>query len=274
LVLLIEHLGKSVVDLHDANKRTPLHIAAMSNSVECCKILIENGCDVNSRDDKMRTPLMLACQFQNLKCIELLLSTGCDLDLVDKIGNMALHYGCEKDGHAANVILDSASFVDTNVSRQNNKGKTPLHIAASNHLVDTCEKLLLKGSAVNIIDNEGANPIVSVATSDEAATCLTMILEVFKMEIQSGSGNSAENIRRAKRSISSIGSFRTSDNSSSSSRFSDDSFSVTAAPSDFTFTRNSSDRQIEPNHSSGKKRSLPILLEDVHQSISAKNEAQ
>ena len=124
LVLLIEHLGKSVVDLHDANKRTPLHIAAMSNSVECCKILIENGCDVNSRDDKMRTPLMLACQFQNLKCIELLLSTGCDLDLVDKIGNMALHYGCEKDGHAANVILDSASFVDTNVSRQNNKGKT------------------------------------------------------------------------------------------------------------------------------------------------------
>ena len=58
---------------------------------------------------------------------------------------------------------------------------------------------------MNIIDNEGANPIVSVATSDEAATCLTMILEVFKMEIQSGSGNNAENVRKAKRSISSIG---------------------------------------------------------------------
>ena len=85
---------------------------------------MENGCDVNSRDDKMRTPLMLACQFQNLKCIELLLSTGCDLELVDKFGNMALHYGCEKDGQAANVILDSALFVDTNVSRQNDKGKT------------------------------------------------------------------------------------------------------------------------------------------------------
>ena len=58
---------------------------------------------------------------------------------------------------------------------------------------------------MNIIDNEGSNPIVSVATSDDAATCLTMILEVFKMEIQSGSGNCAENVRRAKRSISSIG---------------------------------------------------------------------
>ena len=58
---------------------------------------------------------------------------------------------------------------------------------------------------MNIIDNEGFNPIVSVATSDDAATCITMMLEVFKMEIQSGPGNSAENVRKAKRSISSIG---------------------------------------------------------------------
>ena len=58
---------------------------------------------------------------------------------------------------------------------------------------------------MNIIDNEGSNPIVSVATNDEAATCITMMLEVFKMEIHSGPGNSAENARKAKRSISSIG---------------------------------------------------------------------
>ena len=58
---------------------------------------------------------------------------------------------------------------------------------------------------MNIIDNEGSNPIVSVATNDDAATCITMMLEVFKMEIQSGPGNTAENVRKAKRSISSIG---------------------------------------------------------------------
>ena len=58
---------------------------------------------------------------------------------------------------------------------------------------------------MNIIDNEGFNPIISVATNDEAATCITMMLEVFKMEIQSGPGNNAENVRKAKRSISSIG---------------------------------------------------------------------
>ena len=58
---------------------------------------------------------------------------------------------------------------------------------------------------MNIIDNEGFNPIVSVATNDEAATCITMMLEVFKMEIQSGPGNNAENVRKAKRSLSSIG---------------------------------------------------------------------
>ena len=58
---------------------------------------------------------------------------------------------------------------------------------------------------MNIIDNEGYNPIVSVAKNDEAATCITMMLEVFKMEIQSGPGNNAENVRKAKRSLSSIG---------------------------------------------------------------------
>jgi len=81
----------------------------------------------------------------------------------------------------------------------------PLHISASRHLVDTCELLLIKGATVSVADNRGLTPALAVAPSDDAVTCLTMILEALKMEIQTGSYAKSEAIKAARRSASSIG---------------------------------------------------------------------
>ena len=86
----------------------------------------------------------------------------------------------------------------------------PLHIAASLHLVDTCELLLINGASVSIKDAQGLDPVLATATSYDAQTCLTMLLVAVKQEAQtqesqtnSYSRNSL--INAVRRSISSLG---------------------------------------------------------------------
>ena len=86
----------------------------------------------------------------------------------------------------------------------------PLHIAASRHLVDTCELLLIKGASVSIKDAQGLDPVLATATSFDAQACLEMLLAAVKQEAQiqdaqisSYSRNSL--IQAVRRSISSLG---------------------------------------------------------------------
>ena len=73
-------------------------------------------------------------------------------------------------------------------------------------MVDTCEVLLVKGASVTITDNQGLTPILALCTnSDDQITCLTMMLEAFKIEVQNGSGVNGVAIRDARRSASSFG---------------------------------------------------------------------
>ena len=96
----------------------------MSNSYATCKILIENGAEINCLDNDNRTPLMLGSKLGNLKCIELLLSHNCEIDQVDCHGNTALHHGSEGSGVCANAILKSNQVHQADISHQNAKGQT------------------------------------------------------------------------------------------------------------------------------------------------------
>lgn len=42
--------------------RTPCHIAALRNNIECVKVLIDTKCNVNLIDDDGNTPLHIACE--------------------------------------------------------------------------------------------------------------------------------------------------------------------------------------------------------------------
>ena len=124
LRILLESLGHEAVNFCDNKNQKPLHVAVISNSYESCKLLIDNGAQINALDNDKRTPLMLGAKVGHVKCVELLLSHNCEIDQVDCHGNTALHYGCEGSGECANVILKSNQAIDADISRQNNLGKT------------------------------------------------------------------------------------------------------------------------------------------------------
>jgi serine/threonine-protein phosphatase 6 regulatory ankyrin repeat subunit A len=60
LELLIGHFGPSIVILRDHRGRTPLHVAAFHNNVDCMQLLLSHGASVEARDVTGKTPLLQA----------------------------------------------------------------------------------------------------------------------------------------------------------------------------------------------------------------------
>eukprot|EP00026_Physarum_polycephalum_P000319 Phypoly_transcript_00319.p1 GENE.Phypoly_transcript_00319~~Phypoly_transcript_00319.p1 ORF type:complete len:1731 (-),score=444.64 Phypoly_transcript_00319:70-5262(-) len=67
------------VDSRDALGRTPLVIAALSNSVECAKVLIKNKAWVSSKIAGGRTALHIAAQYGHNEIVKLILERGVEL---------------------------------------------------------------------------------------------------------------------------------------------------------------------------------------------------
>lgn len=56
----MSHFGQSVVWLRDIRQCTPLHVAALHNSVECSQLLLRHRAPLEERDYRGRTPLICA----------------------------------------------------------------------------------------------------------------------------------------------------------------------------------------------------------------------
>ncbi|XP_076254649.1 uncharacterized protein LOC143192825 isoform X1 [Rhynchophorus ferrugineus] len=176
---LINYFGKDIVHLQDEKQRTPLHIAAVHGHTECAKLLLQSGAGAHVIDDEGRTPFIVAAQYGQSHVAELLLTFNIDLLACDNFGNTALHWAClKKHYHTALLILEYCLNPDM-INIANNEKKTPLHLAATNGLVDVTRELLKKGANVLAVDNDGLTPALCCASSFNVAQCLALILQIL-----------------------------------------------------------------------------------------------
>lgn len=178
---LLDVFDDEVTLLTDNLGRTPLHIAAMKDHVDCVQFLLGHSAEINAQDSKGHTPLMTSASEGSLNSVELLLNMKSDVTLVDHYGHTALHLACmNKRSDCALVLIDKAAESSI-INAQNKEGQTPLHIAARLGLLPVTQQLLMHDAGIDIVDNQGMNPALACAPSTDVADCLEMII-TFMLE--------------------------------------------------------------------------------------------
>ena len=143
--------------MHDYKCCTPLFFAATCGNVEMLRFLVENGANVNGTDDFGVTPLMAAVANQLLDAVTFLIDQGADVNLQDSSGLTALHYASE-----FSIDPSSCLIVKQLINRGANINavakydmSTPLIIACSNKNVSVVNFLLQNGANVALRDDNG-----------------------------------------------------------------------------------------------------------------------
>jgi len=148
------------VDAKDQKGQTALHYAAKAGQIAVAKLLIANGADVNVNAGEW-TPLQEAAYYSK-EMVELLLAKGANINTGKWT---ALHSALDAERFDI-VELLIAKGADVNI--KDGKGRTPLHIAAwyaASKNPKIVELLLSKGADINAKNNNGKTAL-SYATDN------------------------------------------------------------------------------------------------------------
>lgn len=167
------------VNKKDDNGQTPLHHAVQSGHIKLAQTLIERGARVESRDNEGQTPLHLASKVGYAPMIDLLVTKGARVHSQDKNGRVALHYTVLGSRNNVFVGIKSEAALlllskGSVVDARDKKGWTPLYLACVNDLPRMVELLANKGANVN--PKKGPSPLVG-AVMDGHTHVVRVLLE-------------------------------------------------------------------------------------------------
>eukprot|EP00594_Rhizosolenia_setigera_P016194 CAMPEP_0178956252 /NCGR_PEP_ID=MMETSP0789-20121207/10120_1 /TAXON_ID=3005 /ORGANISM="Rhizosolenia setigera, Strain CCMP 1694" /LENGTH=1159 /DNA_ID=CAMNT_0020638099 /DNA_START=71 /DNA_END=3550 /DNA_ORIENTATION=- len=126
------------LDQRDEDENTPLHVAIHERKLECVKLLIEAGANVNRKCDGS-APVHLAISLGAIashsefaeKCLSLLTANGADLSLKDDSLHTPLYLACMSDvPRCAQIILADSLGATTLNMRADRIGGRALHACA------------------------------------------------------------------------------------------------------------------------------------------------
>lgn len=135
-------------------KHTPIHTASIctyedsvkiSKSIDLLQLLIDNGANVNLRNDDLETPLFESL-FSSTKLIKILIENGAKINLQNIHGQTPLHLICGFNGcgkvNVLRLLLDNGADVFV----KDFKSQTPLQLAMETEKHAIVELLLAYGA--------------------------------------------------------------------------------------------------------------------------------
>jgi ankyrin repeat protein len=159
---------------------TPLHLAAVEDSVAVAALLVRWGADIDARAESGAIPLHWAAVSGSNRVAELLIERGADVNARDKMGRTPLHYASNVDV-AWSLIRRGAD-----VNARDKDGIAPLHLAVRGGREDVVSILLKHGADVNAVTAKKVTPLHVAAYYGKA--------EIAEMLIKHGADVNARSV--------------------------------------------------------------------------------
>ncbi|KAG3121564.1 hypothetical protein PI124_g312 [Phytophthora idaei] len=161
------------LDVKDEDERTPLHWACATGRLDVAEFLLERGkAAVNVQDDAGWTPLMSAASTGHGDIVGLLLSKGADANLPNENGQIPLHYHRGRQ-EIAELLLDYTR----DVNQADNTGSTPLMRAIGGKPSPVIIALLIDHGAKVDTRDVGGNTPLHLAVSEGYEDIARFLLE-------------------------------------------------------------------------------------------------
>ena len=125
---------------------------------------LDNGADIEARDENGLTPLMWASQQEVAAVVSLLLQRGANPYLADRSGWTALH--CAASNGSVDGMQELLKACRDGMDTVNKDGETPLLLAIRMHREEIARALMAAGADVRASNNEGQNSL-DVARSEK-----------------------------------------------------------------------------------------------------------
>lgn len=175
IVRLLLERGASVNQWDKAKKFTPLHCAAVAESIHCTRRLLDAGAHVNAGIET-RSALHLAVEKNAIGCVDLLLKNKANPNTPQVYTETTLHTAAAL-GHLECMKLLLASGADVR-SLSGKRRMTALHLAAENSYLECVKMLLEHGANPNVRNSENKTPL--------HLACLSQCAEAVELLIKHG----------------------------------------------------------------------------------------
>ncbi|CAH1397543.1 unnamed protein product [Nezara viridula] len=150
-------LKKVNIDRLDVNEQTPLHLAAREDHYEIVDLLLQERANGSHLDKESRSPLNLAVINNSWKAVEVLVRRGYYKEHRYS-GNRTLLHLATMNGlrHIIDYIIN---YEIVDLAATDDRGDTPLHIAAHKNDTTTVQQLLKKRVNRDVSNGIGQNPL-------------------------------------------------------------------------------------------------------------------
>ncbi len=144
-----------------------IHVAALVGNIDKVKESLEQGTNVNAKDENGMTPLLRAISGKHSEVARFLIDAGADVNTADKQGYVPLVYALWiSDPNMVKLLLDKGA--DVNVS-DTEMGFSVLHWSILMGNKEATELVLTSGADVNVKSNSGETPLDVAAYSASSA---------------------------------------------------------------------------------------------------------
>jgi len=159
----------------DPDQETPLTLAILDNDLNKAKKLIDEGADVNEKNDLGESPIIsttyLDTGYINLEMLKLLLENGADPGVGDENDYTVLHAAASmSDMEAIDLLLE----YNADINIKDSYGETPIFETVYEDNAVTFKHLVEKGANLMIVNDEG-DTIKDLAKYNDATEILKIL---------------------------------------------------------------------------------------------------